>query len=141
MPLGKGSCGPLDGFEGPDHDVLALGEMTDRLAVQLDPVRRHGVERDHDLGRAELPGRVVDLGAVQPAAVVRVEAVALGQEMLERARLRLEQGATGRPVSRLEDERPLGVAARVGELESLSPSFERRARVEVRQPVRPAGRG
>ena len=39
---------------------------------------------------------MVDLGAVEPAAVGGVEAVALGQELLERAGL----GANGPPSSR-----------------------------------------
>jgi hypothetical protein len=65
-----------------------------------------------------------------------VEAVALGQEVLERARPGLEQLAAARPVRRLEDERPRTVAAGVGELDPLASPLVERPGVEVGQLVR-----
>jgi hypothetical protein len=59
-------------LERPDDDVLALGEMEQRLASELDAVRWHRVQLDRRLGEAKVAGRMVDLGAVKPGPVGRV---------------------------------------------------------------------
>src|SRR4029078_1711233 len=83
MPVGSGSCGLLNALQRPDDDVLALGQVAERIALELGPVGLHGVERELDLGRTQLPRRVVDLGAVEAALVTRVKAVALREKVLE----------------------------------------------------------
>src|SRR3954447_14268805 len=76
------------GLERPDHDVLAPREVDERIAAQVE--RRDRREIDLRLGRFDRPELVVDLGACEPSLVGRVQAVALRQEPLERARLRIE---------------------------------------------------
>src|ERR671919_1250528 len=75
-------------LEPPDEDVLPAGEMEQRLPVGKDDARRrHRVRLDHRLGRLQRPGRMVDLGAERLSPLAQgVEAVALGQPVLERAR-------------------------------------------------------
>src|SRR5438105_15064058 len=73
-------------LERPDEDVESLRVVQQRLA--LEGHRCDGLELDLALGRLERPRRVVDVGAL--VSVGRVEAVPLGQEVLERARTRVE---------------------------------------------------
>src|SRR4051812_35056615 len=82
----------LDLLEAPHHDVLPRREEHMRLLVRQGQ-RRHRVPIDHRLAVLQVPRRVVDVGAVEPAAVLGVEAVTLGEEVLERPGLRLEQRA------------------------------------------------
>ena len=83
----------------PDHDVLPGREVQQRgLVEELDPGRRHRVLLDLGLGRLEWPRLVVDLGPLQPPCVLRVEAVALGQEVRQRARIGVDD-VTDRPVA------------------------------------------
>src|SRR5918999_2868142 len=74
-------------LERPDENVLPAGEMEQRLLVGKDDARRrHRVRLDHRLGRLQRPGRMVDLGAERLSPLAQgVEAVALGQPVLERA--------------------------------------------------------
>src|SRR4051794_2223416 len=82
----------LELFEAPHHDVLPRREEDVRgIAGQLH--RRHRVHTHRRLPALQVPGRMVDVRAVDAAAVLRVQAVALGQEVFERARLRLDECA------------------------------------------------
>src|SRR5437763_6714080 len=76
--------------ERPDDDVLARREEHLRLLVR-ERKRRHRVQVDHGLASLQVPGRVVDVRSVEPPAVLGVEAVALGEELLERSRRRVEE--------------------------------------------------
>src|SRR4051812_20079675 len=81
-------------LERPDEHVLPAREVAERQPVELE--RGDRGELDRRLCRLQRPLLVVDVGAVQPAALVgRVEAVALHQEPFERARLRVEDVARG----------------------------------------------
>src|SRR4051794_22643338 len=108
-----------DGFQRPDHHVLAAGVVQQRRLVrQVDPVRSgHGVHGGVGGCRTQRPRAVVDVGAVDAVALVEgVEAVALGEEVLERAWPRLELGAI-RAVAQLEPRRAVAAAARpIGQL-------------------------
>src|SRR2546423_5077617 len=76
-------------LERPGDDVLALGEMAERSAVQ-----RNGCEvavLDVRARTPKPPGAVMYLAA--GTSVVGVEAVALRQEVLQRPGLRLELDA------------------------------------------------
>src|SRR3954452_18126089 len=66
----------------PDQHVLAFGHVSERVALDLDPRRQHRVVLDRHLGVPELPRRVVDVGAQYAAAIGRVQAVALREEVL-----------------------------------------------------------
>src|SRR5437016_1045473 len=88
MPGRPRTCGALGRPERPDDHVLPGREMEDRLALEHDLVRRHRVQVDLGLRGLQRPWAVVDLGSVQPPAILRVEAVALGKEVLERSELR-----------------------------------------------------
>src|SRR5215475_857644 len=73
-------------IERPDQDVLARREVQQRiLAGRLDTRRWHRVLLDLGDRRLQRPGRVMDLAALEPAGVDRVEAVAFCQEVRERA--------------------------------------------------------
>src|SRR5581483_3706900 len=116
----------------PDEHVLAPREVADRLAVELDGRDRH--ELDLRLRRLQRPQLVMDLGGVEPARVVgRVEAVALHEEPLERARLGLRDRA-GRPVAAAEHAARL-LDARALVLDPLAAMPLVHARVEVRQAI------
>ena len=58
--------------------------MAQRFAFHIDPLGRHRVELDRSVGFLEGPRRVVDLGPVELPFVLGVQAVALGQELLDR---------------------------------------------------------
>ena len=76
-------------LRGPADDVLAFREMEDRRYVGQGDAGGggHRVRGDARVGGFEGPGRMVNLQAVGAAAVIdRIEAVALRQEMLQRAR-------------------------------------------------------
>src|SRR4051794_4918494 len=101
MVAGSSPPANLVADERPDEDVLACGVVEQRrLGGQLDPVRRgHRVAVELRLGGLEGPRRMVDVGAQNaPAIVGQVEAVALGEEVLERAGLSVE-ARSGRPVA------------------------------------------
>src|SRR5439155_7087010 len=84
-------------FERPDQNVEPARKMAERRAVERE--RGDGRQLDLGLGGLERPRSVMDLGAMQLAAVVRrVEAVALDEEGFERARLGLDDRAV-RPVA------------------------------------------
>src|SRR3954453_7414103 len=124
------------GLERPDHDVLAPREVDKRIAAQVEGRDRR--EIDLGLGRLDRPELVVDLGACEASSVGRVQAVALRQEPLERARLRVEHGAVravaaAKPAPSLFDPRALV-------RDPLAVTRRRHARVEVRELVR-ASRG
>jgi hypothetical protein len=85
-----------DPVKRPDHHVLRFGEVAQGLGGrQLEPVRRHRVQVDRGLGGADAPRRVMDLGAVEALVVRGIEAVAFGEEVLERPAFGLEQSAAG----------------------------------------------
>src|SRR4029450_4487517 len=88
---GSGLAGCLDPLEPPDDDVLALGHVQERLSLELEPVRRHGVQLELRFGGPDAPRRVMNLGAVQAGPVGGVEAVALRQEVLDASRQRRER--------------------------------------------------
>src|SRR5579885_3146054 len=129
-PAPRGS----DPLERPGDDVLSLGDVADRLAAQLE--RRDRGEVDLGLRRAQQPGRMVDLGPVQPGGVARVQAVPLGKEPLERVGRRRRGRGARRPVAPREDPAALAEpgALDVGPAVGL---VQRDARVEVREPVLP----
>jgi hypothetical protein len=91
------SAAALGGLEIPEHHVLALGEMKNRIAGELQPIRRgHRVELDRPIRLLKRPGRMVNVGPVDPAALgQRVEAVALREEARERIVLREPPAARG----------------------------------------------
>src|SRR3954469_7840008 len=100
MPGRPWPCGALGRFQRPDDDVLAGGEMQQGgVPGELD--RWHRVQVDARFGRLERPGGVVDLGAAELALVLGIEAVALGEEMLERPGICVED-ASLRAVRRAE---------------------------------------
>src|SRR3954463_4865792 len=80
-----------DLLEGPDHDVLSPREVAERLTGEIQ--RSDRGELDLGLRGLQVPELVVDLGSVEFAAIGRVEAVALGEEPLERPRDRTEDRA------------------------------------------------
>ena len=82
---------PPEGFPALDTiDIETVGVVGPRLAAELQSVRRgHRVEDDLGLGGLQRPRPVVDVAAQQLQLVIeRVEAVALGHELLEAPRLR-----------------------------------------------------
>src|SRR3954471_10873217 len=89
-----------DLLEGPDHDVLPPREVAERLPGQIE--RGNRGQLDLGLSGLQVPEFVVDLRAVELAAIGRIEAVALGQEPLERTGGGVEHGAA-RPVAAAED--------------------------------------
>src|SRR5438552_14635689 len=80
----------LDLFEWPDDGVLARGEEQVRRDVRQRQ-RCHRVEVDVRLALLQVPRRVVRLCPVHAPPVLGVEAVALDEERLQRARLGVEQ--------------------------------------------------
>src|SRR5690349_4257921 len=100
MPGGSPACGALGLVERPDHDVLPLRVVHQGVAFgHLE--RRHRVERDRRVRRLEGPWPVVDLRAMEAPSMLGVQAVALGEEVLERAWLGVED-LTVWPVRRAE---------------------------------------
>src|SRR5918997_2142710 len=92
-------------FERPDHHVLARGEVQQRVVVQnLDAARWHRVLVDLRFGRLQRPGPVVDLRPLQARGVGRVQAVALREEVRERAGIGAEL-VSERPVPPAEGRR------------------------------------
>ena len=69
------------------------GEKSTCGALGRKRQRRHRVQVDARLAVLEMPAAVVELGPVDAPAVLGVEAVAVGQELVERARLGVEQVA------------------------------------------------
>src|ERR671937_779297 len=102
-PAAAGSVSPCHLFERPDDDVLSSRVVQHRLALERDPVRWHRVQVDRCLRPRERPRPVVDVRTEQPAFVLGIEAVPLGQEVLEgRGRRRLWRAETLiRPAERL----------------------------------------
>src|SRR4029453_16969463 len=111
--------------------------MEQRLASELDAVRWHRVQLDRRLGGAKVPGRMVDLRAVEPGPVGRIEAVALDEEALQAPR-RGDVRLAGRLVRGREGERPRGITPRTRVVDSLAAPVDGHARVVVRQLVEPA---
>src|SRR3954471_9543618 len=131
------------GRRRPDDDVLPLGEVEERLAFDFH--RKEACLVDRRLGRPDRPGPVVDVRA-QPAAAP-VEAVALDEEVLQRAGLGGERVA-GRLVCRREAhvaalalgaerlvvERDRGVAVGKAVREACRLNREQVRRVEAEEP-------
>src|SRR5918994_2051009 len=123
----------LERFQRPDHDVLTLGVMEERLALE-----RHGSHRvlaDLRLRGLQRPRWVVDPGAMHVVLVQRVKAVALRQEVLERPR----DGRRDRSVGAIRrTERRAATAAAVHDL--VAAPLGPHARTKVREVVRPLRR-
>src|SRR3954452_17045909 len=120
-----------DLLEGPDHDVLPAGEVAERISGQME--RGNRGELDLGLCRLQVPELVMDLRAMELAAIGRVEAVALGQEPLERAGYCADHG-TARPVAAAEH--PAGLfQSRALVVDPVGSVGGRHTRVEVRQLV------
>src|SRR5215217_9225580 len=77
-----------DGLDRPQHHVLEGAEVKDGLSLELDPdALGHRVLEDRGACRLQRPRRMMDLAALHGAVLgERVEAVALGEPVLERAR-------------------------------------------------------
>src|SRR5204863_10187959 len=130
---------PPNRRERPDHDVLAAREVQERLvAGKRESRRRHRVLLDLGESVLERRRRVMDLGAAYAQPLVqRVEAVALGEEMLRRPGLGGE-GLARRPVASQEGERTRrSLAPRARELDAVV-DLRRDRRAEVRQLEEPA---
>src|SRR4051794_38869728 len=93
--ISAGAWASADALQAPEDDVLTARVVQQRVALQIQPdLRRHCVHPKLCVGRLERPRRVVDLGAQRlPLVAERVEAVALGEPVLERSRLRMRDGA------------------------------------------------
>src|SRR3954447_5885674 len=126
-------------LEWPDHDVLPLGQVAERVAVEHEPVRRHRVQVELHARALDPPRRMVDLGAVDAGLVGGVEAVALGEKVLERAR-RWHERVARAAVPPLEDEWPGPLAPDAGVPDRASAPHGLHARLEVGQFVRPPRR-
>ena len=103
-------------LERPEHGVLSCGVVEERLSGDVDPAGRHRVQLDPSLRRLERSGPVVDLCTEERALVLGVEAVALGEEVLERAGLR----PAWRPAGTIRGAEGLGLVARAVEDDPLA---------------------
>src|SRR5256885_1675687 len=113
---------------------LAVAELQPRPTGEVEAERlAERVGGEVGARGAQRPRRVVDVGAVHAAALVeRVEAVALGEEVLEGAG-HGRRGRPGRRVRRLEARGRLRALAAVGD--RLAIGRDVHARVEVGQAV------
>src|SRR5512133_1004049 len=85
----------------PDEDVLPPREAARAGRSERQVRRGHRIFLDRDFGLLQRPAWMMDFGAMQATAVGGVEAVALREEPVERARLGVESGA-GRATAALE---------------------------------------
>src|SRR6267378_6250439 len=126
--------GRLELFERPHDDVLQRREEHVR-GLAGERKRRHRVQVDHRGPLLEVPARMMDVRAVQPAAVLGVEAVPLSQELLERPGLGVEELPVAAIAGAERRSHPCGFVVHV-----LAAALAAHARVLVRKAIEPLRR-
>src|SRR5438094_2631229 len=126
-----------DGSQRPDEHVLPSREAARAGRAERQVRRGHRVLLDRGFGLLQRPEWMMDLGAMEATAIGGVEAVALGEEPVQRARLGVE-GLAGRPVAAVEA--PVGCTGprtRVGDVRAAR--LHGHPCMEIRQLVVPTG--